>query len=218
MTKCIADPAVSTVTRFHAGKRQNARDPAAAPLWPGCGRATLAPAPRPDCDHPLCGPPAGRPPSSSSCGVIPTIFTNPPAGMAFSPYSVSPRRNENSVGPNPMKYCVAFIPNALAVSRWPNSCSAIDRPMPTANSTTPRVKVIRSLLAGHDQAGTVARRAFVGPDQRTGPFPGPPVCLHNLSYGPRVPRVRTIADHLRDSVHDRRKAEPPGQERGHRLL
>ncbi len=32
--------------------------------------------------------------SSSSSSVIPTIFTKPPAGMAFTPYSVSPRRND----------------------------------------------------------------------------------------------------------------------------
>ena len=54
--------------------------------------------------------------TSSSCGVIPTIFTKPPSGMPFSPYSVSPRRNENRVGPKPAKYRVTFIPNALAVT------------------------------------------------------------------------------------------------------
>jgi hypothetical protein len=54
--------------------------------------------------------------TSSSCGVIPTIFTKPPSGIALSPYSVSPRRNENRVGPKPAKYRVTFMPNALAVS------------------------------------------------------------------------------------------------------
>src|SRR5207249_8374963 len=53
--------------------------------------------------------------TSSSCGVIPTIFTKPPSGIALSPYSVSPRRNDHRVGPNPAKYRVTFIPNALAV-------------------------------------------------------------------------------------------------------
>ena len=38
---------------------------------------------------------------SSSCGVIPTILQKPPSGIHASPYSVSPRRNENTFGPNP---------------------------------------------------------------------------------------------------------------------
>ena len=41
--------------------------------------------------------------TSSSCGVIPTILTNPPRGSAFTPYSVSPFRNDHSVGPKPTK-------------------------------------------------------------------------------------------------------------------
>ncbi len=41
--------------------------------------------------------------TSSSCGVIPTIFTKPPRGSALTPYSVSPRRNDHSVGPKPTK-------------------------------------------------------------------------------------------------------------------
>jgi len=54
--------------------------------------------------------------ASSSCGVIPSIFTKPPSGSALRPYSVSPRRKENRVGPNPAKYRLTFMPNALAVS------------------------------------------------------------------------------------------------------
>jgi hypothetical protein len=41
--------------------------------------------------------------TSSSCGVIPTILQKPPSGMAFKPYSVSPRWNEKIVGPKPTK-------------------------------------------------------------------------------------------------------------------
>src|SRR3989440_6105324 len=54
--------------------------------------------------------------ASSSCGVIPTIFTKPPSGMALRPYSVSPRWKDHRVGPKPAKYRVTFIPNRLAVS------------------------------------------------------------------------------------------------------
>ncbi len=47
--------------------------------------------------------------TSSSC-VIPTIFTKPPAGMALTPYSVSPRWRDQIVGPKPQKNWVAFMP------------------------------------------------------------------------------------------------------------
>jgi len=55
--------------------------------------------------------------SSSSSGVMPVILTNPPAGMALTPYSVSPRCRLNSVGPKPTKNCVAFMPKARAVRK-----------------------------------------------------------------------------------------------------
>ncbi len=48
--------------------------------------------------------------SISSSEVIPSILTNPPAGNALIPYSVSPRVRDHSVGPNPTKNFDAFIP------------------------------------------------------------------------------------------------------------
>ena len=41
---------------------------------------------------------------------MPTILTKPPAGMALMPYSVSPRRRDQRVGPKPTKNWVAFMP------------------------------------------------------------------------------------------------------------
>ena len=64
--------------------------------------------------------------STSSSEVIPTILTKPPAGIALKPYSVSPRWNDHSVGPKPKKYCVHFMPNRLAVTKCPVSCSITD--------------------------------------------------------------------------------------------
>src|SRR5216684_4115883 len=46
--------------------------------------------------------------------------------IAFMPYSVSPFRRDQIVRPNPTKNWVAFIPNSLAVAKWPASCSMID--------------------------------------------------------------------------------------------
>ncbi len=40
---------------------------------------------------------------TGSSAVMPAMSQNPPAGIALSPYSVSPRRKENTVGPNPTK-------------------------------------------------------------------------------------------------------------------
>jgi hypothetical protein len=41
--------------------------------------------------------------------------------MAFTPYSVSPRRNDHSRGPKPRKYSVTFMWLHLAVAKWPSS-------------------------------------------------------------------------------------------------
>jgi hypothetical protein len=39
---------------------------------------------------------------TSSRAVMPAMSQKPPAGMALKPYSVSPRRKLNSLGPKPM--------------------------------------------------------------------------------------------------------------------
>ena len=80
---------------------------------------------------------------TSSSGVIPMILTKPPAGKALTPYSVSPRRNDQIVGPKPAKYCVAFMPKRLAVSRCPASCRQTDTKMPRAKIRTPNQKLMR---------------------------------------------------------------------------
>jgi hypothetical protein len=86
------------------------------------------------CRHMARGSSSG---ATSSSAVIPAISQNPPTGMALSPYSVSPRRNDQMRGPMPMKYLRTFMPNAFAVSRWPASCRASDAPTHNAKSTTP---------------------------------------------------------------------------------
>ena len=53
--------------------------------------------------------------SMSSRLLIPTMRTYPPAGMAFTPYSVSPRRKDHTRGPKPRKNSVTFMPARLAV-------------------------------------------------------------------------------------------------------
>src|SRR4029453_18277295 len=52
---------------------------------------------------------------SFSYGLMPAILQKPPRGRALTPYWVSPRRNDQTVGPKPRKKRSTFIPNSLAV-------------------------------------------------------------------------------------------------------
>jgi hypothetical protein len=84
--------------------------------------------------RPVVSARAGRP---GAGGNIPIIRTYPPSGMALRPYSVSPRRRENTVGPKPTMYCVHLTPKRLAGTRCPISCSAMERATPSAMTSTP---------------------------------------------------------------------------------
>ena len=56
------------------------------------------------------------------------------------PYSVSPRRRDQMVGPKPTMYWLTLTPNFLAGTRWPISCSAMDSATPMTTTRTPRTK------------------------------------------------------------------------------
>jgi hypothetical protein len=62
------------------------------------------------------------------------------------PYSVSPRLNDQIVGPNPTKYRVACMPNVLAITKWPVSCSITENIRATRKMTQPSRSTRRSLL------------------------------------------------------------------------
>ncbi len=55
------------------------------------------------------------------------------------PYSVSPRRRENTVGPKPTMNCGTRMPNFRAQMKCPNSWKPIENSRPSANATIPRV-------------------------------------------------------------------------------
>jgi len=59
--------------------------------------------------------------------------------MALMPYSVSPRRRENTVGPKPTMNCGTRMPNLRAQVKWPNSWKPIENSRPTAKATIPSV-------------------------------------------------------------------------------
>ena len=51
--------------------------------------------------------------------------------MPLTPYSVSPRFFDHSVGPKPIMYCGTRTPNFFAGTMCPISCSAIEAATPT---------------------------------------------------------------------------------------
>ena len=55
------------------------------------------------------------------------------------PYSVSPRRRENTVGPKPTMNCGTRMPNFRAQMKCPNSWKPIEKSRPIAKATIPRV-------------------------------------------------------------------------------
>ena len=76
--------------------------------------------------------------------------TYPPAGMAFTPYSVSPRLTDHKRGPNPTKYSVTFMPDHFAVTKWPSSCSitmAIRMTMKSRRSPRPAARKMAVITA-----------------------------------------------------------------------
>ncbi len=105
ITKCMNDPAASTISRCQPGARRKDR--------------------------------ASSSGSTSSIEVIPTILTKPPTGSALMPYSVSPRWVDHSVGPNPTKYLVHFMPNRLAITKCPVSCSITETSRATRKISQP---------------------------------------------------------------------------------
>src|SRR5262249_12582582 len=123
--------------------------------------------------------------STSSSSVMPTIFTKPPAGIALTPYSVSPLLRDQIVRPNPTKNWVAFIPNSLAVAKWPASCSMIDASRATMKMATPSRKLIRRSLPSSLPCSQ--RGACAAPRRRQVPSPGPAPTGQRPAHQPGSP-------------------------------
>ncbi len=60
------------------------------------------------------------------------------------PYSVSPRRNDQTVGPKPRKKRSTFIPKSLAVAKCPPSCRKMASMRARTKSVMPSALVIES--------------------------------------------------------------------------
>src|SRR5689334_6052560 len=152
------------------------------------------------------GSSAGSSTSSSEC--IPMILTKPPTGSALMPYSVSPRLVDQMVGPKPTKYLVHFMPNFLASTKWPVSCSITEKSKATRKMTHP----IRSI-----------RSSFPSPYELCVQFPGPPAgpVVHgqHVRHGGdgRAGGVM-LRDYPCHGVNNARKADPSRLEVRHARL
>src|SRR6266540_4345026 len=102
MMKCVIEPAARTIARCQAGLLRNWRS--------GATGSALRPRS------------SSRKFTSNSCGLMPAILQKPPSGRTLMPYSVSPRRKDHKVFPNPRKKRSTFMPNSFAVRKWPPSC------------------------------------------------------------------------------------------------
>jgi hypothetical protein len=125
--KWVNDPAASTIARCQAGLLRNCRSG-------GVGVAAGLSAERS----------SSRKLPSFSYGLMPAILQKPPRGKALMPYSVSPFRNDQMVGPKPRKKRSTFIPKNLAVAKCPPSCRKMASMRARTKSVMPSRLVINS--------------------------------------------------------------------------
>src|SRR5688572_28361541 len=99
------------------------------------------------------------------------------------------------------------MPKAFAVSRCPNSCSAMDTAMPVANNSTPRMLMnvfTESSVPSNQLAGTCACPVLGGENLRD-------------VRGVLLPVTR-LAENLADGVHNRQERRRARDEGGECLL
>src|SRR3954468_5398346 len=134
------------------------------------------------------------------------ILTKPPAGMALTPNSVSPRLRDHSVGPNPRKNCVAFMPYRRAVAKCPASCSMTEASRATTKATTPTSFTATSPTSHCLSAGCVpAADQLAGTHSR--------FLFHFQHIGNRgeFPEWRAI-EHVGNCVGDAEEGQPTVEE------
>src|SRR5918998_2137656 len=125
--------------------------------------------------------------------------------MAFSPYSVSPRRVDQIVGPKPTMNCGTRMPNFRAQRKCPNSWKAIEKSSPAAKATIPRTVSSNPLSSASG-------------DHTPGVLPGPPLRRQDVLDAGGGAEVRRVIEGTRDEVHDAPEQQPTRQEGRDRLL
>src|SRR3954467_3980797 len=125
---------------------------------------------------------------SSAGGIMPTMRMYPPSGTALMPYSVSPRRRDQTVGPKPTMNWGTRMPNFRAQKKWPNSWKPMENSRPRAKATIPR---------------TVSRadRSASG-ESCAGVLPGPLLRGQHVFHARGCAELRRGVEGTRDDLHD----------------
>src|SRR3954466_3199483 len=104
------------------------------------------------------------------------------------PYSVSPRRRENTVGPKPTMNCGTRMPNLRAQKKWPNSWKPIENSRPIAKATIPRTVSRADRSASGDDDASV--------------LPGPLLRGQHVLHARGCAELRRGVEGTRDDLHD----------------
>src|SRR5215211_6139417 len=125
--------------------------------------------------------------------------------MALRPYSVSPRRRDHTVGPNPTMNCGTRMPKRRAQKKWPASWKPIEKSIPTAKAAIPRVvrRIPLSSASGDDAPGVL---------------PGPLLRGQHVLDAGGCAEVRRVVESTRDEVDDAPERQATRHESGDGLL
>src|SRR3954452_20383748 len=104
------------------------------------------------------------------------------------PYSVSPRRRDQTVGPKPTMNCGTRMPNRRAQTKWPNSWKPIENSRPSANATIPRTDSRTDSSASGDRGAGV--------------LPGPRLRGQHVLHARGRAELRRGVEGTRDDLHD----------------
>src|SRR5215217_9779234 len=119
--------------------------------------------------------------------------------MALRPYSVSPRRRENTVGPKPTMNCGTRMPNFRAQKKWPASWKPIEKSRPIAKATIPTMlsRIPLSSASGDDAPGVL---------------PGPLLRRQDVLDAGGDTEVRRVVEGTRDQIDDAPERQPTRHE------
>src|SRR5680860_1175550 len=137
--------------------------------------------------------------------------------MALMPYSVSPRVNDHTVGPNPRKNFVALKLNSFATSKCPVSCTITTTRMATMKSKTPGFTwMFLTCCRSYSPSSSLFHLCLIGsligarggPHYLLGSPPRPSVNLEHLIEIPGLGALVMRQDRL-DCRHDARERDGP---------
>src|SRR5919206_1302970 len=112
------------------------------------------------------------------------------------PYSVSPRRRDQMVGPNPTMNCGTRMPNLRAQKKWPNSWKPMENSRPRAKATIPRTVSRADRSSSGDDGASV--------------LPGPPLRGQHVVDTRGYAELRRGVEGTREDLDNGGKCQPAG--------